>query len=132
MLAVDELISLTGDEAVSRTVIRPDSIFLDGQGLVEEAVLFEMTAQTFAALAVKTAEPLASATEAGFLAAVKKMSFHGRPHAGTPIEVTARVISRVDDFSVVSGAAFQGGHLLAEGQLTVFVPRADGPRADGR
>ena len=128
MLAVGELLSLTADEAVSRTVIRPDSIFLDSRGRVEEAVLFEMAAQTFAALAVGRSEagPEAASNEAGFLVAVKKMSFYGRPEPGTPIEVTARVMSRVDDFSVVSGQAFQAGRLLAEGQLTVFVPGISG------
>ena len=119
MLAVDELIGLTEDEAVSRTVIRPDSIFLDSRGRVEEAVLFEMAAQTFAALAAGRQK---DGPEAGFLVAVKKMDLSGRPEVGTAIEVSAKVLSRVDDFAVIAGRAVQAGRLLAEGQLTIFVP----------
>jgi predicted hotdog family 3-hydroxylacyl-ACP dehydratase len=124
MLAVDELISLSEDEAVSRTVIRPESFFLDAQGRVEESLLFEMTAQTFAALA--RARPGPGGPEAGFLVAVKKMDFFGRPEVGTSVEITVRVLSRVDDFAVVSGRAVQAGRLLAEGQVTVFVPGSAG------
>ena len=142
MLAVEELIGLSEDEAVSRTVIRPDSLFLDSRGRVEETVLFEMAAQTFAALAAGRRKdgPVAVADEAGFLVAVKKMSFFGRPEPGAPIEVAARVLNRVDDFSVVSGRAFQAGRLLAEGQMTILVPGSgsawsdpleDGPAGGG-
>ena len=119
MLAVDELIFLSEDEAVSRTVIRPESFFLDALGRVEETLLFEMAAQTFAALAANRAGP-----EPGFLTTVKKMDFFGRPEVGTAVEITVRVLSRVDDFTVVSGRAVQAGRLLAEGQVTVFVPGA--------
>jgi len=117
MLAVDELIGLSEDEAVSRTLIRPGSFFLDAIGRVEEALLFEMTAQTFAALAADSSGP-----EPGFLAAVKKMNFFGRPEVGTAVEVSVRVFSRVDDFAVIHGQAVQDGRLLAEGQVTVFIP----------
>ena len=54
---------------------------------------------------------------------MKKIDFYARPEVGAAIEVTARVLSLVDDFSVVTGRAVQAGRLLAEGQLTVFVPR---------
>jgi predicted hotdog family 3-hydroxylacyl-ACP dehydratase len=124
MLAVDELISLSEDEAVSRTVIRPDSFFLDALGRVEESLLFEMAAQTFAALAAARSGP--GGPKAGFLAAVKRMDFFGRPEVGTAVEITVRVLSRVDDFAVVSGRAVQAGRLLAEGQVTVFVPGSAG------
>jgi len=117
MLAVDELIGLSEDEAVSRTVIRPESFFLDARGRVEETILFEMAAQTFAALAASRAGP-----EPGFLTTVKKMDFFGRPEVGAAVEVAVRVLSRVDDFTVVTGRAIQAGKLLAEGQVTVFVP----------
>jgi len=121
MLAVDELISRSEDEAVSRTVIGPDSFFLDARGRVEEALLFEMAAQTFAALAADR-----SGQAPGFLVAVKKMKFFGRPEVGAAVEITARVLSRVDDFTVLSGRAVQAGRLLAEGQVTVFVPGSAG------
>ena len=120
MLAVDELIFLSEDEAVSRTVIRPESFFLDARGRVEETLLFEMAAQTFAALAA--ARPGPGGPEAGFLTTVKKMDFFGRPEVGTAVEITVRVLNRVDDFAVVAGRAVQAGKLLAEGQVTVFVP----------
>ena len=130
MLAVGELIGLSADQATSRTVIQADSFFLDAQGRVEEALWFEMTAQTFAALAAGRAKPGAAGTEPGFLAAVKKMKFFGRPEVGMAVEVTVRVLSRVDDFAVIEGRAVQAGRLLAEGQVTIFVP-GSGSAGDG-
>jgi predicted hotdog family 3-hydroxylacyl-ACP dehydratase len=125
MLAVDELIGLSEDEATSRTVIRPDSFFLDARGRVEEALLFEMTAQTFAALAAERSGP-----NPGVLAAVKKMKGFGRPEVGGAVEVTVRILSQVDDFAVIDGRAVQDGRLLAEGQVTVFIP-GSGSAGDG-
>ena len=49
MLTVGELTALENDSAVSRTIFGQNSPFADERGQIEEAVLFEMMAQTFAA-----------------------------------------------------------------------------------
>ena len=121
MLLVDRLIRLTEDEAVSETVFPPDnSIFVKSDGEVEEAALFEMMAQTFAAFAA--AGRGGFWPSAGYLVGVKRMKIHGPASAGVPVEVSVKIISRVEDFSVVDGEVRQGGRLLAAGQITVFVP----------
>lgn len=120
MLLVDRLVRLTGDEAVSETVFRPDSIFLKDDGQVEEAALFEMMAQTFAAFAAAGRE--GSGPSAGYLVGVKRLKIHKPALAGAPVEVRVKIVSRVENFSVVEGEARQGGQLLAAGQITVFVP----------
>lgn len=123
MLAVDTLIELTDDEAVSETVFSPDSIFM-GDGHVEEAVLFEMIAQTFAG-AMAAGGRKAGAT-AGYLVGLKRVSLHAPALAGLPVRVRAKIISRVEDFFVVQGEVHQQGQLLAAGQITVFVPEDGG------
>ncbi len=120
MLTVDELVQLEGEEAVSRTVFGPDSIFVNDRNELEEAVLFEMMAQTFAAAAAlnKTGPRL----ESGFLVGLKKMVLLGPGRPGSPITVKIRVAGRVEAFSIVEGEARQDEELLASGQLTIYVP----------
>lgn len=120
MLLVDELISLSGGEAVSRTVFSPDSIFALGSGELDEALLFEMMAQTFAAAAAL--EPKESPPGSGFLVGLKKIKLRGRPKTDRPLYTKTKVISRVEDFSVLEGEVRQNDEILASGQLTVYVP----------
>ncbi|MDR1044421.1 MAG: 3-hydroxyacyl-ACP dehydratase [Candidatus Adiutrix sp.] len=122
MLVLDELLSVTGEAAESRTVFDEGCLFLSADGQVEEAVLFEMMAQTFAALACcqRGAE---TAGSAGFLVGLKRVALRGRARLGFPVTVKVRIFSQVEDFSVVDGEAFQDGELLAAGQLTIYVPR---------
>ena len=120
MLLVDRLVKLAGDMAISETVFAPDSIFLKDGGRVEEAVMFEMMAQTFAASAA--ADRGGPGPAAGYLVGLKRVVIHGPALAGATVEVRVKVISRVEDFSVVDGEVRQGGQLLAAGQITVFVP----------
>lgn len=120
MLVVDSLIRLSGGEAVSETVFSPDSIFLKADGRLEEAVLFEMMAQTFAAaMAVERGGPSPSA---GYLVGIKRLKINGPALAGEPVRVAVKIINRVEDFSVIEGEVHQGGQPLAAGQITVFVP----------
>ena len=120
MLLVDRLVKLTDDAAVSETVFAPDSIFLKSDGRIEEAALFEMMAQTFAASAAANRDGPGPA--AGYLVGLKRVAIHGPAVVGATVEVRVKVLSRVEDFSVVEGEVHQGGRLLAAGQLTVFVP----------
>lgn len=121
MLLVDRLVHLQDDEAVSETVFSPDSIFLKDDGRLEEAALFEMMAQTFAAaMAAGQGGP---GPAAGYLVGLKRLKIQGPARPGETVRVEVKIISRVDDFSVVQGEVSQGGHLLASGQITVFVPK---------
>ncbi|MDR1657000.1 MAG: hypothetical protein LBT47_05520 [Deltaproteobacteria bacterium] len=121
MLLVDRLVSLTGQEAVSESVFSAESIFLKGDGSVEEAVLFEMMAQTFAA--ATAVESGGEGPKTGYLVGLKRVIIYGSAQAGVPVAVRVKTISQVDDFSVVEGEVHQGGRLLAVGQVTIFVPR---------
>lgn len=122
MLLVDRLVFLRGDEAVSETVFASDSIFLKDDGRVEEAALFEMIAQTFAAATAAVRD--GSGPSAGYLAGIKRLAIHSPALSNAPVEVRVKIISRVEDFSVVEGEVNQSGRLLAAGQITVFVPEA--------
>ena len=120
MLLVDRLVQLTADGAVSETVPPPDGIFSRDDGRVEEAALFEMMAQTFAAASAAGRE--GPGPSAGYLVGLKRVAIHGPARVGATVTVRVKVISQVEDFSVVEGQVHQDGRLLASGQLTVFVP----------
>lgn len=121
MLLVDSLIYLEDDEAISETVFAPNSIFIKNNELIEEAALFEMMAQTFAAASAAGRD--GPGPSAGYLVGIKRLKIQGSARAGQPVEVRVKVISRVEDFSVVEGEVRQGARLLATGQITVFVPQ---------
>lgn len=125
MLTVDELVRLENGEAVSRTVFPLDSPFMGSDVFLDEAVFFEMMAQTFAAVyAFLNNEHKPSS---GYLVGVKRLNIAGRAQAGQAVEVRVRIISTVDDFSVVEGQATQDGQTLAHGQITIFVPKDGQP-----
>lgn len=121
MLLVGRLIHMTNDEALSETTFEPDSIFLKNDGSIEEAALFEMMAQTFAAASAAGHD--GPGPSAGYLVGIKRLKIQGPAMAGQPVEVRIKIISRVEDFSVVEGEVRQGARLLAAGQITVFVPK---------
>lgn len=121
MLVVDELLRLEEGEAVSSTLISVGSPFVGADGLADEALLFEMMAQTFAA--AMALSPEGQSFTSGYLVGIKRLSIQGRAEAGRAVEVGVRVISQVDDFSVIEGRAEQDGRRLASGQITVYVPR---------
>ena len=121
MLTVGELTALENDSAVSRTIFGQNSPFADERGQIEEAVLFEMMAQTFAAAVA--AEYDGHGPTTGYLVGVKHMKFHGRARTGQAVEIKIEMLSQVEDFSVIFGQASQRGALLADGQLTVYIPR---------
>lgn len=120
MLLVDRLVRLAEDEATSETVFDPDSIFLKADGRVEEAALFEMMAQTFAA--ATAAQRDGPGPAAGYLVGLKRVTIHGPARADETVIVRVKIISQVEDFFVVEGQVHQGVKLLAAGQITVFVP----------
>lgn len=120
MLAVGELVSLGDDEAVSSTVFSAASPFVGSDSLVEEALLFEMMAQTFAAAVA--ARKGRAGPSSGFLVGIKRLRVQGQARAGQAVEVAVKIISRVEDFSVIEGRASQNGRPLASGQITIFVP----------
>lgn len=129
MLVVDELISCSEGQAVSSTVFDSDSMFVRKSGQVEEAVLFEMMAQTLAAaLAYNLSARAASAQEdvcrpqAGFLVALKKINFYASAVIHKPVLVNVSLKGLVEDFYVVDGEAAQAGNILASGQITIYVP----------
>ena len=125
MLAVGSLISLKPDEAVSSTEFTEDSIFLNDQGQFEEAALFEMMAQTFAAMAA-AGSMKGKPADRGFLVGLKKIRFSDLAVSlEKPIEIKVKLISQVEDFYVVEGEARQNACILASGQLTIMIPPPD-------
>lgn len=120
MLAVGQVVHLERDGAVTRTVFQADSPFAAPDGQLEESLLFEMMAQTFAAAVAAQGD--GPGPSSGYLAGVKKMKISGRAKVGRPVEIEIKIISEVDDFSVIEGRAGQDGKTLAAGQLTIFVP----------
>ena len=140
MLLVDQLISFNENEAQTTTIFKPDSIFLNQDGLLDEAIFFEMMAQTFAVLAVtrkaarrqmaqsagagtprQLPDPQIDKVDVGYLVRVKHLVIHGRAEVETPIETSIKVASMVGSFSALDGSVSQNGRILASGQVTVFI-----------
>jgi predicted hotdog family 3-hydroxylacyl-ACP dehydratase len=126
MLFVDSLVEVGEDYAVSRTVFSEDNI-LGENGWIQEVILFEMMAQTFAAwVACRTEKNKDISPTSGYLTGLKNVVFYQYPSALEEVEIRVADFVLVEEFCVFYGEALRDKELLAEGRLTVYLKGAVG------
>lgn len=127
MLLLRRLLEIDDNGAMAEARFDSDSPFARPGGLVDEAVHFELMAQTFAAfLAVRHAqEGMRAGT--GYLTSLRDVSVLGAAKLGEPLWVTIRLIGEVEGFFVVHGEVVRNSEKLAEGQVTIFLPEGRKP-----
>lgn len=124
MLLIRRVIRAERDGGEAEALFPNGGLFATPEGLVDEAVHFELIAQTFAACTAvwKARTGGDGEPEAGYLASLRSMEIHAPARAGEPLMVRAGVSGRVEDFFIVEGEVNQGGCRVASGQVTILVP----------
>lgn len=128
MLLVERVVAVEDDGGEAEARFGRDSLFVRSDGMVDEAVHFELVAQTFAACAVvrRALANVGGEPETGYLASLRSLAVHGRVRAESTLRIRAKTASRVEDFFVVDGEVSQDGRLLASCQLTILTPKGGG------
>ncbi len=132
MLLVDFVRLLEPEEGLprgeARSLVKSAWPVLDASGNVLAPGLFEVAAQSFAAIAgLQLALSGQSGAEKrlGFLVALKRFNFSGSAKIGDELLTNVSITAALGEFSVVQSEVRLGGALLAEGQLKVYCPTAD-------
>lgn len=136
MLLVDEARLLPpasgdGDEVYrgeARSVVKASWPLLDAGGALYGPALFEVAAQSFAALAVLKLRELGLDGEPrmGFLVALKRFAPSGAARVGDKLHIKVHTVAALGEFTVLEAEISRNGEMLAGGQLKIYAP---GPEA---
>ena len=122
MLLLRRLLAVDANGATAEARFDSDSPFARPGGLLDEAVHFELMAQTFAAfMAVRHARE-GTRAGAGYLTSLRDVAILGAAWLGDSLRVTIRLVGEVEGFFIVRGEVTRNTEKLAEGQVTIFLP----------
>lgn len=120
ILMVDVLLRAEAHAVTTRLDIRPDNLFLDEEGRMEESGLIEHIAQSASVLAGHEAL-LQGAKEppVGYLGEVKSFCCLRRPQAGDTLITTIRQEATADRIRLLHGEVCCEGEIVATTQLKI-------------
>lgn len=112
------------ESAEVRSIIKESWPVIDNAGMLMPPALFEVAAQSFAAMAGLKMKLSGSALEQrlGFLVALKRFNIMGSAKTGDELVTTVSIVASLGEFSVVQCEVRHKDTLLAEGQLKVYCP----------
>jgi 3-hydroxyacyl-[acyl-carrier-protein] dehydratase len=120
MVMVDEVLSHTGIETVTRFVIRNDNVFVD-KGLFTEPGLIENMAQTAAAgTGVATAMQDKEAP-VGFIGGISRLKITALPPSGAGLVTTATVMHTVGNATIIRAEVNSGDDTIASCEMKIFL-----------
>jgi radical SAM protein with 4Fe4S-binding SPASM domain len=126
MRVIDELLTMGERKGTAAVTVKPDMLFIDKNGLLDEVVYTEMIAQTMAALSFFEKKDSGRARGEGFLIGAKKVVTHTRAHAGDRLIIAVTKETKFGDFGIVHGTVTCNGALVAEGEIKVYERIAGG------
>ncbi|MDO3379812.1 hypothetical protein [Geoalkalibacter halelectricus] len=126
MLLIDALESLEGDIGLVSARIREGNPLLEKDGLLAEAGLLELLAQSYAAVQGYADSLAEGPVRQGFLVGVRKMEFLARPRVGDALCIQVGAQARLEGFAVVEGQVRRGDEVLARGKIKLWIVPQEG------
>jgi predicted hotdog family 3-hydroxylacyl-ACP dehydratase len=120
MVMVDEVLSHTGIETVTRFVIRDDNVFVDN-GLFTEPGLIENMAQTAAAGTGVTTAMQDKEAPVGFIGGISRLKINGLPGSGSELVTTATVMHTVGNATIIQAEVKSGDASVASCEMKIFL-----------
>lgn len=124
MLLVDRVTVAEKDGGEAEAIFSRDSLFARPDGLVDEAVHFELVAQAFAACTAvwRARTGQGAGPEQGYLTSLRSLTIHDAAYMEKMLSIRAKATGRVEDFLIVDGEVTQEGQMLASCQVMILVP----------
>lgn len=119
MQVVDRLISVGERVAVVETTVRPDSPFVNEDGVLARAIYLELIAQAAATMNGFQTAHQRGAIE-GFLIGARNLDVRAAAKVGDVLSTRVFKASRYGDFGVIEGRVLRGEELLACGEIKVW------------
>jgi predicted hotdog family 3-hydroxylacyl-ACP dehydratase len=124
MLLLDRLLSCTASEGTADTLISPGNLFRLPDDTIHAAALFELMAQTYAAVHGYQNQLAGKPVSIGYLAGITRAVVRGAARVGDRLTVGVRQTALFQPFVRAEARVVRDGETLAEGELTLFVPPA--------
>lgn len=122
MLLLDELLGCTESEGTAAAVISAENPFLLADGTLHPAALFELMAQSYAAVHGYQSHREGKAVAVGFLGGIRQATVRGVVRAGDRLVVEVRRTAYLAPFVLAHARVARDGETVAEGELTLFIP----------
>jgi predicted hotdog family 3-hydroxylacyl-ACP dehydratase len=120
---IDRLTGFDGKEGTVKAFIPLQSIFAGEDGAIENILMVELIAQSFAAVKgyadLLEGKPVAK----GFLVEAKRCAFMGRAYEGDRLTVVIERVGETEEFAIGEGTIFREGELIGSGRVMVWIPR---------
>jgi len=124
MLLLDQLLSCTASEGTAEARICAGNLFRLPDDTLHEAALFELMAQAYAAVQGFQNSLAGKPASIGYLAGITRAVVHGAARVGDRLIVSVRQTALLQPFVRAEARVVRDGDLLAEGELTLFIPPA--------
>ena len=119
MLLVDDLLSVGDGDAVAEAIVREGSLFVDNEGVLDNAAYLEMIAQTIAVFQgfqnYGTGKPAS-----GMLLGTRNFDVRGTARLGDRLAIRIQPSATLGAFSILTGAVSRGDEILASGEIKVW------------
>jgi radical SAM protein with 4Fe4S-binding SPASM domain len=123
---IDQLVQVGERFAQTGFIIKPDSLFVDASGRLDELAYIEMIAQSFAAchgFQLFGEERLA---HQGLLLGARDFLITGEARVGDRLTIRVSKVTRFGDFGIVNGEVHhEDGRLIATGQIKIWRPSSE-------
>ena len=120
MLLLDRLLEVKERASVSEMTVRPEMMFVDGQGRLDDACYPELISQAIAAQEGFRRLGSQETPRQGFLLGVKKLEISGEARVGDTLRIEVYKTARYGEFGIIDGAVYRGKELIARGELKVW------------
>jgi radical SAM protein with 4Fe4S-binding SPASM domain len=120
MLLIDRLIEVMERSSLSEMTVKPDSIFVDAAGTLDDASYPEIISQAIAAQEGFRKLGCRDPQQEGFLLGIKNLEILGSARIGDTLRISVMKVAKYGDFGIIQGEVRNGSTLIAHGEVKVW------------
>jgi radical SAM protein with 4Fe4S-binding SPASM domain len=131
MRLIDELVRVGERSGEVSATVSDDMPFVRDNGALDEIALFEMMAQSVAALDGFKRWGRSGSSARGYLVGARNFEILERARAGDTLHVSFHKEARFGNFGILEGTVSRNGAVLARGEIKIWHEGADASQAAG-
>jgi len=132
MRLIDELVRVGERSGEASVTVSDDMPFVRGNGALDEIALFEMMAQSIAALNGFKRWGGSGSSSQGYLVGARNFEILEPARAGDTLHVSFHKEARFGNFGILEGTVSRNGAVLARGEIKIWHEGADASQAAAR
>jgi radical SAM protein with 4Fe4S-binding SPASM domain len=132
MRLIDELVRVGERSGEVSATVSDDMPFVRGDGVLDEIALFEMMAQSVAALDGFKRWGRSGSSPRGYLVGARRLEILEPARAGDTLHISLHKEARFGNFGILEGTVSRNGAVLARGEIKIWHEGADASQAAAR